>query len=128
MLRFTLRVSILFLACCTARAQQVSPHAHEAVQTIRELRAIGVPEPDDLEKDPPPKIPGLLRQLNHQLLALVIDTLNDSSRHTGSREEEITAQLQSDGWEEIPDHKLNASSSRSRLVCPNKGKTEEAGR
>ena len=86
----------------------MSTHAREAVQTIRELRAIELPDPADIENGPPPKVPGLLRQLNHQLRALIIDTLNDPNRHTIPREEEITAQLRTAGWEEIPDHKWNA--------------------
>ena len=108
MLRFAPGVAVLLLSCSQLDAQRVSTHAREAVQTIRELRAIGLPDHADIENGPPPKVPSLLRQLNRQLLALVADTLNDTSRHTIPREEEITAQLRTAGWEEIPDHKWNA--------------------
>jgi hypothetical protein len=100
--------AVLVFTCTQLAAQQVSTHAREAVQTIRELRAIELPDRSVIENGPPPQIPGLLRKLNRQLLALVVDTLNDSSRHTVPREEEITAQLRAAGWEEIPDYKWNA--------------------
>jgi hypothetical protein len=106
--RFAIGVALFLLASSQVDAQQVSTHAREAVQTIRELRAIELPDRSVIENGPPHQIPGLLRKLNRQLLALVIDTLNDSSRHTVPREEEITAQLRAVGWEEIPDHKWNA--------------------
>lgn len=108
MSRLGLSLVSALLVCCPALAHEVSPHAREAVQVIRELRAIGLPDPDSLEKGPPAKVPGLLRQLNRQLLALVADTLNDSSRYTLPSEEEVTEQLQVAGWEEIPDNKWNA--------------------
>lgn len=108
MSRLGLSLVSALLVCCPALAHEVSPHAREAVQVIRELRAIGLPDPDSLEKGPPAKVPGLLRQLNRQLLALVADTLNDSSRYTLPSEEEVTEQLQAAGWEEIPDNKWNA--------------------
>jgi hypothetical protein len=107
-LRLALSFAAVLLACSSVRAQRVSPHAREAVQTIRELRAIGLPSGDDIEKGPPPKVPGLLRQLNRELRALVIDTLNDRSRRGAPREEEITDQLHEAGWDDIPDHKWNA--------------------
>lgn len=108
MLRFTIGFAVCLLECSQLNAQRVSSHAREAVQTIRELRAIELPDFSNIESGPPLKVPGLLRQLNRQLRALVIDTLNDSSRHTIPREEEITEQLREAGWEEIPDHKWNA--------------------
>jgi hypothetical protein len=61
----------LLLACSTAAAQQVSPRAREVVQTIRELRTIGLPNAEEIGSGPPPKVPGLLRQLNHQLKVLI---------------------------------------------------------
>jgi hypothetical protein len=106
--RFAIGVALFLLACSQLDAQRVSTHAREAVQTIRELRAIELPDRVDIENGPPPQVPGLLRQLNRQLLALVVDTLNDSSHHTIPREEEITEQLRMAGWLEIPDHKWNA--------------------
>ena len=108
MSRLTLSLAAILLASSPARAQHVSPHAREAVQSIRELRAIGLPDPKNLQNGPPPKVPNLLRQLNRELRALVIDTLNDRSRRGVPREEEITAQLRAAGWDDIPDHKWNA--------------------
>jgi hypothetical protein len=108
MLRFGIGFAVCLLECTQLHAQRVSSHAREAVQTIRELRAVELPDSVNIENGPPLKVPGLLRQLNRQLRALVIDTLNDSSRHTIPREEEITEQLRAAGWEEIPEHKWNA--------------------
>jgi hypothetical protein len=106
--RFALGVAVFLLASTRLDAQRVSTRAREAVQTIRELRAIGLPDREDIENGPPPKVPGLLRQLNRQLRALVVERLNDQSRRTLPGEDEITAQLRAAGWEEIPDHKWNA--------------------
>ena len=44
MLRFAPGVAVLLLSCSQLDAQRVSTHAREAVQTIRELRAIGLPD------------------------------------------------------------------------------------
>jgi hypothetical protein len=107
-LRFALSFAAVLLACSPATAQHVSPHAREAVQTIRELRAIGLPDPNDLQNGPPPKVPGLLRQLNRELRGLIVDTLNDQSRRGAPREQEITDQLEAAGWEEIPNVEWNA--------------------
>jgi hypothetical protein len=106
--RFALGVAVLLLSWTPLDAQRVSTYAREAVQTIRELRAIGLPDHDNIENGPPPKVPGLLRELNRELRALIVETLNDRSRHALPREDDITAQLRSAGWEEIPDHKWNA--------------------
>jgi hypothetical protein len=90
-------------------AHPVSPHAQKAVETIRQLRAIGVPDSDDLETAPPDKVPGLLRVLNHELKALILEDLNNQSRpHTIPSESEILEELTAAGWEEIPSHKWNA--------------------
>lgn len=90
-------------------ARVVSPHAQKAVETIRQLRAIGLPASEDLENGPPPKVPGLLRVLNQELKALILEDLNDNSRlHTVPSEEEILEELGSAGWEDVPSHKWNA--------------------
>ena len=60
-----------------ASAQQISPHARKAVETIQQLRAIALPNSSDFEMGPPAKVPGLLRQLNQELKALVVDDLNE---------------------------------------------------
>ena len=100
---------ILFLLVSTnAVAQRVSPHARKAVQTIQQLRAIGMPEADDVDPVPPPKVPSLLRLLNQELRALIVEDLNDPNRHAVPSEKEILEQLTAAGWEEIPSHKWNA--------------------
>lgn len=93
------------------QAQHVSLHAQKAVETIRELRRIGLPDPpdnDDSNPAPPARVPGLLRLLNQELKALIIEDLNDSNRHTHPTAKEIFDQLTAAGWEEIPSHKWNA--------------------
>ena len=98
---------VCILLCVSALGQQVSPHALQAAQTIRELRTIGIPDED--QNNPPAKVPGLLRQLNVQLRALITETLNDHRRlGTIASAEEIFAQLRTAGWDELPPHKWNA--------------------
>ena len=98
---------VCVLLSVSALGQQVSPHALQAVQTIRELRSIGIP--DDEQNNPPAKVPGLLRQLNTQLKALIAETLNDHKRlGTIASAEEIFSQLRAAGWDEIPPNKWNA--------------------
>jgi hypothetical protein len=75
---------------------------------IRQLRAIGVPPTDELEAGPPAKVPGLLRLLNKELKALIVEDLNDQNGHAVPGEDEILEQLTAAGWEEIPSHKWNA--------------------
>lgn len=96
------------LAGTNLAAQQVSPHAKKAVETIKQLRLIGLPNPDDLESGPPAKVPGLLRLLNQELKALIVEDLNDHNRHAVPDEDEILEQLTAAGWEEISSHKWNA--------------------
>jgi len=57
----------------------------------------------------------LLRQLNHQLRALITDTLNDRSRLAFPSQEEIIAELQAAGWDEIPSQKWNAYGEISQI-------------
>lgn len=106
MTRFALGLAAVLIACLSLKAQHVSTHARDAVQTIRELRAIGLPEPP--EGLPPAKVPSLLRRLNRELRDLVIETLNDHARHAAPSDEEITEQLRAAGWEEMPNHKWNS--------------------
>lgn len=101
-------LTLFLLACTNPAAQQVSPHAQKAVETIQQLRAIGLPNLNDLESGPPAKVPGLLRLLNQELKALIVEDLNDRNRHAVPNEAEILEQLTAAGWEEIPSHKWNA--------------------
>jgi hypothetical protein len=99
------------LGCTVLIAQPVSGHAQKAVETIQQLRAIGFPNSYtsiDLEAGPPAKVPGLLRGLNQELKALIVEDLNDQTRLAGPSEDEIREQLTAAGWEEIPRHKWNA--------------------
>jgi hypothetical protein len=104
----TIPLILFFLASTNAAAQQVSPHAQKAVQTIQQLRAIGLSTADELEPAPPPKVPSLLRLLNQELKALIVEDLNNPNRHAVPNEHEILEQLTAAGWEEIPSHKWNA--------------------
>jgi len=89
-------------------AQQVSPHARNAVTAIQQLRLIGVPNSNELENGPPSYVPGLLRRLNQELKALIVDDLNDTSKHAVPDEDEILDQLRAAGWDEISSNKWNA--------------------
>ena len=108
MLRLALAVSAALAVCPPIIARPVSSHARGAVHTIRELRAVGLPGPEELRNGPPAKVPGLLRLLNRELRALIIETLNDHARRGVPGEAEIMDQLRAAGWEEVPDHKWNA--------------------
>ncbi len=84
---------------------EVSSRAKKTIETIRELRAIGVP--DDYERtNPPAKVPGLLRALNKELRALIAEDLNDSGRQTVPDKKEILDDLTVAGWEELPSFKM----------------------
>lgn len=108
MRRIWVCLSLILLACTNLSARSVSPHAQKAVEAIRQLRAIGLPNIIDSESGPPDKVPGLLRLLNQELKALVVEVLNDRDRHAVPSEDEILEQLTAAGWEEIPSHKWNA--------------------
>ena len=99
---------VLLLACARLSGQNGSPHAQSAVETIRQLRAIGLPDLEGGQTVPPARVPGLLRQLNQELRALITDTLNDRSRLSVPGQTEIIEQLKAAGWDEIPSHKWNA--------------------
>ena len=85
------------------------------MHTIRELRAIGLPNFETGQNGPPAKVPGLLRKLNGQLKTLITDTLNDRSRAGVASEREIIAELQAAGWKEIPRYKWNAYGEISQI-------------
>jgi hypothetical protein len=114
MTRF-LSIAILVLTCIQVEGQSVSSHAQEAVLTIRELRAIGLPNFDAGDNGPPARVPGLLRELNRQLRTLITDTLNDRSRSGVASEDEIIKELQAAGWKEIPPYKWNAYGEISQI-------------
>jgi hypothetical protein len=61
-----------------------------------------------LDSGPPAKVPGLLRLLNEELEALIVEDMNDDNRHAVPGENEILEQLTAAGWEEIPSHKWTA--------------------
>ena len=108
---FAVYLTLVALACShSACAQQVSPNAQKAVETIRQLRMITLPN-SMLEEAPPARVPGLLRQLNQHLRALIIEDLNDGTKHSLPGEEEILEQLRTAGWEEISSQKCNAYGS-----------------
>lgn len=100
--------AILLLTCTNLSAQSVSPAARKAVQTIQKLRAIDVPNSQDSDSGPPLKVPSLLKQLNQELRALIIDDLNDQARNTLPTEEEVFDQLRAAGWKELPSNKWTA--------------------
>ena len=98
-----------FLLCHAVSAREVSDHARKAVEAIRQLRAIGVP--DSMEDAPsvPAKVPGLLRTLNKELRALIVEYLNDQTRlHTAPQDEDVLDELRAAGWEEISNQRWNA--------------------
>jgi hypothetical protein len=102
-------LTVVVLTCShPSCAQQVSPHAQKAVETIRQLRTITVADSTESEEGPPARVPGLLRQLNQELRALIVEDLNDGTKHAVPDEEEILDQLRAAGWDEIPSHKWNA--------------------
>ena len=100
--------AILLLACSNLNAQSVSPAARKAVQTIQKLRAVDASNSRDLDGAPPPKVPYLLRQLNQELKALIIEDLNDQTQNTLPNEEEVRDQLRAAGWQELPSNKWTA--------------------
>jgi hypothetical protein len=103
------------LACIQVEGQSVSPQAQQTVQSIRELRAIGLPNSEAGESGPPARVPGLLRKLNSQLQMLITNILNDQSRSGVVNEREIIAELQSAGWKEIPQYKWSAYGEISQI-------------
>ncbi len=107
-MRPTLAASILLLTSLNLNAQSVSPVARRAVQVIQKLRAIDAPNSTNLDVGPPSKVPYLLRQLNQELKALIIEDLNDQTQHTLPNEEEVLDHLRAAGWQELPSNKWTA--------------------
>ncbi|HSY90507.1 MAG TPA: hypothetical protein VK812_04000 [Candidatus Binatus sp.] len=105
--RFVTLIALL-LACARLSGQNGSAHAQSAVEAIQQLRAIGLPDIEGGQTGPPARVPGLLRQLNQQLRALITETLNDRRRLSVPSQAEIIEQLQEAGWDEIASQKWNA--------------------
>lgn len=98
-----------FLCGSPLFGEQVLPEAKQAAETIRELRAIGVPSTKDGEKLMPPSgVPSLLRHLNAELQGLIASVLNDRTRQSVPDANEIFDQLRAAGWDDIPSNKWNA--------------------
>jgi hypothetical protein len=99
----------LSLANGIASAREVSPHARKAVEAIRQLREIGLSDSAGSASGPPARVPGLLRTLNQELRALIVEYLNDQTRlHTIPTDEDVLDELRAAGWEEISSQKWNA--------------------
>jgi len=101
-------LAILFLARTNLNAQPVSPTAQKVVQTIQKLRAMDVPHSRDLDIGPPPRVAALLKQLNQELKALIVEYLNDRTRDTLPNGEELLNDLRAAGWQELPSNKWTA--------------------
>jgi hypothetical protein len=101
-------LAVALLVCTQLGATEVSSTARKTVDTIRQLRAIGLPNSDQLQAGPPERVPSLLRKLNQQLKTLIVEDLNDATKHAVPNQDEILGQLTAAGWEEIPSHKWNA--------------------
>jgi hypothetical protein len=114
-MRPILVASILLLTSANLDAQSVSSAARKAVQVIQKLRSIDAPNSRDLDVGPPPKVPYLLRQLNQELKALIIEDLNDQTQHTLPNEEEILDRLRAAGWQELPSNKWTAYGEIRRI-------------
>ena len=107
-MRPILVASILLLTSGNLNAQSVSPAARKAVQVIQKLRSIDAPSSRDLDIGPSSKVPYLLRQLNQELKALILEDLNDQTQNTLPNEEEILDHLRAAGWQELPSNKWTA--------------------
>jgi hypothetical protein len=90
-------------------AQEVSPHARDAVRIIGELRTMPLSDIAGEEKNgPPARVPNLLQQLNRELRELITAVLNDPHRVSLAQEEMVTSELKRAGWDEIPRIRWNA--------------------
>lgn len=93
----------------SASAREVYEHARKAVEAIRELRAIGLPGTRDDSPSMPIRVPELLRTLNKELRALIVEYLNDQTRaHVIPQDEDILDELRAAGWEEFSSPRWNA--------------------
>ena len=100
--------ALLLLFSQAAAAREVSVHARKAVEAIRQLREIELPDFAQDMSGPPAKVPGLLRTLNKELRELIVEYLNDQTFHTIPTDEDILKDLRAAGWEEIPNQKWRA--------------------
>ena len=107
-------IVVLFMASTPARAAEVSLHARKAVEAIQQLRAIPI-DHSGRDSGPPGKVPGLLRNLNAELKALIVENLSDARRRQLLTETELLDQLRAAGWEEIPSHKWDAYGEIHRI-------------
>jgi len=98
--------------------EQVFPKAKKAAETIRQLRAIGMPSTRAEEnRMPPSQVPALLRNLNTELQGLIVSVLNDQTRQYAPEAKEIFDQLRAAGWDDIPSNKTPMDRSiRSHLI------------
>jgi len=102
-------LAALLLVSGTASAREVSSHARKAVEAIRQLREIGLSDSAGNASTPPARVPALLRTLNQELRALIVEYLNDQTRvHAVPRDEDILDELRAAGWQEISNQKWNA--------------------
>jgi hypothetical protein len=90
------------------RAQDVSPHAQEAVKIIQELRTMPLPDIDLNSSPPPAPVPGLLRRLNQELKSLIVDVLNDPHRDSLADVTMVYDELKKAGWGDIYRSRWNA--------------------
>ncbi len=95
-------------------AREISPHARQAVEIIRQLRAIPLPDFNQNFAEPPAKVPELLRQLNQQLKALILEEVSNPD-HAVPGSQEIFDQLRAAGWEQVANHEWNAYGEIERI-------------
>jgi hypothetical protein len=108
-------IAVVLLTGIPVNADEVSVHARRAVETINQLRAIGLGSQDSEKFGPPPRVPGLLRTLNQELEALIAEGLRDRQHRSLLSQEDILDQLRAAGWEEIASHKWNAYGEIRRI-------------
>lgn len=113
MARILLCCVLSLIAAENLLAGTTSPHAKKAIETIQQLRAIGIPSQDSSHPAgviaPPEQVPGLLRTLNQELKDLIIEDLNDQSLQQFSLDDdEVMDKLRAAGWDESPNTKWTA--------------------
>lgn len=96
-------------------AQDVSPHAREAVRTVQELRTIPLPNFELGPSPPPARVPGLLRSLNQELKDLIIEVLNDPHRDSLAEATTVYDELKRAGWGDIYRSRWNAYGEISNI-------------
>ena len=104
-------LAVLLLSCPALFGQSQPPSANTraTVQTIRELRAIGLPAPERNIYAPPFRVPALLRQLNEQLGQMILEVLDGTKGHVPiDLEGQILERLEAAGWRAVPTTEWNA--------------------